>query len=61
MSSSSVDEIRIDDVTQEIREQQLVVRFDYPRRHNGPQIRTLILHLLGFGIVILVGKNPNEA
>ncbi len=39
----------------------MVVRFDYARRHNGPQIQTLILHLLGFGIVILVGKNPNEA
>jgi hypothetical protein len=32
MSSSSADEIRIDDVTQEIHEQQLVIKFDYPRR-----------------------------
>jgi hypothetical protein len=39
----------------------LVVKFDYPRRQNGPQIGTLILRLLGFGIVILVGINLNEA
>jgi hypothetical protein len=39
----------------------LVVRFDYLRRHNGPQIGALILRLLGFGVVILVGINPDEA
>jgi hypothetical protein len=61
MSSSNVDEIGKDDVTQEIHEQQLVVRFDYPRRQDGPQIGPLILRLLGFGMVMLIGINPNEA
>jgi hypothetical protein len=60
MSSSSVDEIGKDDVTQEIHEQQLVVEFDYPRRQDGLQIGPLILRLLGFSVVILVDINPNE-
>jgi hypothetical protein len=61
MSSSSGDEIGINDVTQEIHKQQLVVRFDYPRRQVGPQIGALILRLLGFGIMVLVGINLDEA
>jgi hypothetical protein len=61
MSSSSKDEIGIDDVTWEIHEQQLVVKFDYPRGQVGPQIGALMLHLLGFGIVVLVGINLDEA
>jgi len=43
MSSSSadevgigVDEVGIDEVTQEIREQQIVIKFDYPRGQDGP-------------------------
>jgi len=35
--------------------------FNYHRRQDGPQIRALILHLLGFAVVILIGINPNEA
>jgi hypothetical protein len=35
--------------------------FDYPRRQDETQIGALILHLLGFGIMILMGINPNEA
>jgi len=31
MSSSSVDEVGIDEITQEIHEQRIVIRFDYPR------------------------------
>jgi hypothetical protein len=45
MSSSSADEI-----TREIREQRIVIRFDYPRGQDEPQIGMLILHFLGFGV-----------
>jgi hypothetical protein len=31
MSSSSIDEVGTDEVTQEIREQRIVIRFDYPK------------------------------
>jgi hypothetical protein len=43
MSSSSVNEDGIDDVTHEIHEQQLVVIFDYPRRQDGLQIGAIFL------------------
>ncbi len=61
MSSSNADEIGVDDVTQEIHEQQLVMTFDYSRRQDEPQIGALILRLLGFGIMIFMGINPDEA
>jgi hypothetical protein len=61
MSSFSVDEIGIDEVTQKVHEQQLAIRFDHPRRQDEPpQIGVVILRLLGFGIVMLIGINPDE-
>ncbi len=38
----------------------MVHRFDYPRRQIGPQVGVVILHLLGFGVVSIVGLHPNE-
>jgi hypothetical protein len=60
MSSSNENEIGVNDMTHETHEQQLVVRFDYPRRQIKPQIGALILQMLLFGIVIIVGVNPDE-
>jgi hypothetical protein len=61
MSSSSTDEVGIDEVTQEIREQRIVIRFDYPRGQDGPQIGAVILCFLGFGVITIVGIDPDEA
>jgi hypothetical protein len=61
MSSSSDEGIPVEQVTQEIREQQLVGRFDFLTVQNRPQRRAVILRFLGFGMVRLVGINPNEA
>jgi hypothetical protein len=61
MSSSSADEVGIKELTQEIREQRIVIRFDYPRGQDGPQKRTIVLRFLGFGIVTILGIDPNEA
>jgi hypothetical protein len=61
MSSSSVDEVGTNEVTQEIREQQIVIIFDCPKRQDGPQIGVVILRLLGFGVVTFVGIDPDEA
>jgi len=36
MSSSSVDEVGEEELTQEIREQQIVNRFDYLTGQDGP-------------------------
>jgi hypothetical protein len=61
MSSSSADEVGTDEITQEIREQRIVIRFDYPRGQDGPQIGAVILRFLGFGVVTVVGIDPDEA
>jgi hypothetical protein len=61
MSSSSAEEVPVEEVTQEIREQQLVTRFDFFTVQNGPQRGAVILHFLGFGVVRIVGIDPAEA
>jgi hypothetical protein len=61
MSSSGSEEIPVEQVTQEIREQQIVRRFDFSNLQNGPQRGSVILRFLGFGVVRLVGIEPNRA
>jgi hypothetical protein len=61
MSSFTAKEISTEEVTQEIREQQIVRRFDFLTGQNGPQKGGVILRFLGFGIVRLIGIDPDEA
>ncbi len=61
MSSSSSEGVPVEQVTQEIREQQLVGRFDFFTIQNGPQRGAVILRFLGFGVVRVVGIDPDEA
>jgi hypothetical protein len=61
MSSSSGEGVLVEQVTQEIREQQLVGRFDFITVQNEPQRGAVILRFLGFGVVRLVGIDPDEA
>jgi hypothetical protein len=61
MSSSSADEVGVKELMQEVREQRIVNRFDYLRGRAGPQRGAVILRFLGFGIVTLVGIDPDEA
>jgi hypothetical protein len=55
MSSSGVDEVGAEGLTQDIREQRIVNRFDYSTTQGGPQRGAVILHFLGFGVITLVG------
>ncbi len=48
-------------VTQENRELNIVGRFDFFIVQNGPQRGAAILRFLGFGIVRLVGIDPDAA
>jgi hypothetical protein len=48
-------------MTQEISEQQLVSRFDFLTVQDGPQRGAIILRFLGFGVVRLVGIDPDKA
>jgi hypothetical protein len=61
MSTPSADEVGVEELTQEIREQQIVNRFDYLTTQCGPQRGLVVLHLLGFGVVMLVEIDPDEA
>jgi hypothetical protein len=61
MSSSNGEGIPIEQVIQESREQQLVRRFDFFIVRNRPQRGAVILRFLGFGVVRLVGIDPDKA
>jgi hypothetical protein len=61
MSSSSDEEVPVEPITQENRELNLVRRFDFFTIQNGPQRGSVVLRFLGFGVVRLVGIDPNEA
>jgi hypothetical protein len=51
----------VEQITQEIREQELVNRFNFFTVQNGPQRGAVILCFIGFGVVQLVGIDPDEA
>jgi hypothetical protein len=59
--SSSSGEVPVEPMTQENRELNLVRRFDYVTIQNGPLRGSVVLCFLGFGVVRLVGIDPNEA
>jgi hypothetical protein len=61
MSSSSGEEVPVQPVTQESRELNIVRKFDYYTIQNDPQRGTGILRFLGFGVVSLVGIDPDAA
>jgi hypothetical protein len=61
MSFSNGEEVPVKTVTQENRELNLVGRFDFFLVHNGPHKGAAILRFLGFGVVCLVGIDPNAA
>ncbi len=61
MSTPSADEVGVEELTQEIREQQIVNRFDYLTTQCGPQRGSVVLRLLGFGMVTLVKIDLDEA
>jgi hypothetical protein len=61
MSSSSGEDVPVEILTQETRELQLVGRFDFFTVQNGPQRGAVILRFLGFGVVRVVGIDPDEA
>ncbi len=48
-------------ITQENRKLNLVRRFDFFTIQNRPQRGSVVLRFLGFGVVRLVGIDPNEA
>ncbi|CAK9228075.1 unnamed protein product [Sphagnum troendelagicum] len=60
MSSSSDDDIPRE-LLQEIREQRITRRFDFGIEPYGPQRGAVVLRALGFGVIRLVGIEPDLA
>jgi len=61
MSLYNGEGVLVEPLTQENRELNLVRRFDLFTIQNGPQRGAVVLRFLGFGVVKLVGIDPNEA
>ncbi len=61
MSSSGDEAVPVEHVNQEDRELNIVRRFDFLTVQNGPQRGAVILRFLGFGVVRLVGIDPDAA
>jgi hypothetical protein len=61
MSLLSVDEILVQELTQEIREQRIIASFDFYTTQGGPPRGAVILRFLGFGVITIVGIDPEEA
>jgi hypothetical protein len=58
MSSSEANEVGVEDLTQDILAQGIVNRFDYYTTQGGPQRGDVVLCFLGFGVVTLIGIDP---
>jgi len=58
MSSSSNEDIPIESA-QKIREHRIIRRFDFSTVPEGPHRGAVILRALGFGVVRLVGIDPD--
>jgi hypothetical protein len=61
MSSSSGEQVPVEPVTWENRELNIISRFDFYNVQSGPQRGAVILRFLGFGVVSLVGIDPDAA
>jgi hypothetical protein len=59
MSSSSDEDIPRE-FLQEIREQRITRRFDFGIVPYGPQRGAVVLRVLGFGVIRLVGIEPDQ-
>jgi hypothetical protein len=61
MSSSKANEVGVEDLTQDILTQRIANRFDYYTTQGGPQRGAVVMRFLGFGVVTLVGIDPEVA
>jgi len=61
MSSFGADEVGEKELTQDVCEQRIVNGFDYLTTQGGPQRGAVVLRFLGFGVITLIGIDPEEA
>jgi hypothetical protein len=61
MSSSSTDEILVELLTHVTREQRIILNFDFYTNQGGPPRGVVVLRFQGFGVVTIVGIDPEAA
>jgi hypothetical protein len=62
MSSTDADDIEVEELVRETREQGIVRRFDfYITRGVVPPRGAVVLRSLGFGVITIVGIDPDQA
>jgi len=62
MSLVGADDVEAEELTQEVREQRIINRFDfYTTRGVLPPRGAVVLRFLGFGVITIVGVDPDEA
>ncbi len=61
MSSSSTDEISVELLTHVTREQRIILSFDFYTNQGGPPRGAVVLRFQGFGVVTIVGIDPEAA
>jgi hypothetical protein len=61
MSSTSADDIEVEELVRETHEQGIVRRFDfYTTRGVVPPRGAMVLRSLGFGVITIVGIDPDQ-
>jgi hypothetical protein len=61
MSSSSADEISVEVLTHVIREQPIILSFDFYTNQGGPPRGAVVLRFQGFGVVTIIGIDSEAA
>jgi hypothetical protein len=61
MSSSSANEIPVEALTQVTREQRIILSFEFYTNHGGTPRGAVVLRFLGFGVITIVGIDPEAA
>jgi hypothetical protein len=61
MSSSSADEISVEVLTHVIREQRVILSFDFYTNQGGPPRGVVVLRFQGFSVVTIMGIDPEAA
>jgi hypothetical protein len=62
MSSTGADDIEVEELVQETREQRIVRRFDFDTTRGVlPPRGAVVLRSVGFGVITIIGIDPDQA
>jgi hypothetical protein len=62
MSSTGANDIEVEELVQESCEQRIIRRFDFDTTRGVLPLKgAVVLHSLGFGVITIVGIDPDQA